>query len=129
MKLTQSQVESINEKCPSDQGVFVQPYGIPVHIKEPVIYCRWESGGYSGGSCWDDNAPQRYRNDTPKDRMQVLDIVLKEIRPQTTFLEYRQIEGLVHDNSETKYEYYGNSTDYQIEYIVLSELYELLETF
>jgi hypothetical protein len=34
---------------------------------------------------------------------------------------------MVHTNSETEYEYYGNSTEFEIEYIVLSELYAFLE--
>ena len=30
-------IEKINKKCPSDQGVFTEPYGIDTSIKEPVI--------------------------------------------------------------------------------------------
>lgn len=48
MELTQEQIEAINKECPYNQGVFREPYGIPVKIKEPVIYCRYEIGGYSG---------------------------------------------------------------------------------
>ncbi len=127
MKLTDEDIAQINNECPYDQGIFKEPYGIPVHIKEHVIYGRYESGGYSGGSCWDDSDPRPYSNDAPHDRMKVLDIVLKKIRPNTTFLEYRMLSGLIHNNSETEYEYYGNSTDWTIEYIILSELYEAIE--
>jgi len=59
--------------------------------------------------------------------MKVLELVLKVLKPQISFLEYRMIEGLIHDNSETEYEYYGNSTDWKIEYIKLSDLYEAYE--
>ena len=129
MELTQEQIEAINKECPYNQGVFREPYGIPVKIKEPVIYCRYETGGYSGGSCWDDSDPQPYSEEPPKDRMKVLELVLKVLKPQISFLEYRMIEGLIHDNSETEYEYYGNSTDWKIEYIKLSDLYEALAKF
>jgi hypothetical protein len=129
MELTQEQIESINKECPYNQGVFREPYGIPVKIKEPVIYCRYEIGGFSGGSCWDDSDPQPYSEEPPKDRMKVLELVLKLLKPQISFLEYRMIEGLIHDNSETEYEYYGNSTDWKIEYIKLSDLYEALAKF
>lgn len=129
LDLTEEMIKDINSKCPYNQGVFKEPYGIPVKIKEPVIYCRYETGGYEGGSCWDDSDPQPYNRETPKDRMKVLDLVLKKIKPDITFLEFRMIEGLIHDNSETEYEYYGNSTDWKIEYIKLSDLYEALEKF
>lgn len=129
MELTQEQIEAINKECPYNQGVFREPYGIPVKIKEPVIYCRYETGGYSGGSCWDDSDPQPYSEEPPKDRMKVLELVLKVLKPQISFLEYRMIEGLIQDNSETEYEYYGNSTDWKIEYIKLSDLYEALAKF
>lgn len=129
MELTKEQIEKINNECPENQGVFIEPYGIPVHIKEPVIYSRYEVGGYSGGSCWDSSNPQPYHKDAPKDRMKVLEIVLKVLKPQISFLEYRMIEGLIHDNFETEYEYYGNSTEWFIEYIKLSDLYEALSKF
>lgn len=128
MELTQSQIESINSNCPEDQGIFKQPFGIPVHIKEHVIYCRYECGGKSGGNYHGD-ASVPYSKSKPKDYMKVLDLVLKELRPQISFLEYRQIEPLIHDNTETKFEYYGNSTEWKIEYIKLSELYKLISEF
>ncbi len=127
MKLTNEIIAKINNECPYDQGVFREPYGIPVHIKEYVIYGRYVSGGYSGGSCWDDSDPRPYSEEPPKDRMKVLDIVLKELRPNVTLLEYRMLSGLIHNNSETEHEYYGNSTDWTIEYIILSELYEAIK--
>jgi len=128
-KLTKEQIEKINGEAPSDQGVFFQPYGIPVIIKELVVYCRYETGGVTGGSCWESSDPHDYTADPPKDRMKVLDLVLKELKPNISFLEYRIIEGLIHNNSETEYEYYGNSTDWTIEYIKLSDLYEALDNF
>lgn len=51
MELTQSQIELINEACPYGQGVFREPFGIPNHIKELVVYTKWDSGGMRGGSC------------------------------------------------------------------------------
>lgn len=120
-------IKEINDKCPYNQGIFEEPYGIPVHIKEPVIYCRYETGGYSGGSCWDDSNPEYYSEDIPKDRFKVLDIVLEVLFPEIKYLQYKQIEELIHDNDETECEYYGNSTDWKCEYIILSELESLIE--
>lgn len=131
-RLSEEQIKEINKLAPNEwqtneQGIFTEPYGIPTHIKEPVIYCRYESGGVSGGSCWDSSNPQPYTRDAPKDKMKVLDLVLKELKPDITFLQFREIEKLIHTNSETEYEYYGNSTEFEIEYIILSELYSFID--
>lgn len=129
MKLNEEQISEINAACPSNQGVFFQPYGIPVHIKELVVYCRYETGGVTGGSYHENSCNRSYVSDKPADRMKVLDLVLGYLKPRISFLEYRQLESLVHNNEETEYEYYGNSTDWMIEYIKLSDLYEALEKF
>jgi len=127
MKLTQKDIQEINSKVKDswNEGIFTEPNYIPVHIKEPVIYMRWESGGYSGGSCWDDSDPQPYESEKPK--FTVLDLVLKKLKPDISYLDYKEIEKLIHDNQETEYEYYGNSIDWSVEYIILSDLYKLLE--
>lgn len=123
--MTKEQIEKINKECPYNQGIFAEPYGIPVHIKEPVIYMRYEIGGVSGGSCWDNSNPQPYTvNEKPK--FKVLDLVLSELKPDLTYLQYRKIEDLIHTNEEAEYHYYGNSTDYKVEYIILSELEAVL---
>lgn len=127
MELTQSQIESINSKCPYGQGIFKEPFGIPNHIKELVVYTKWDSGGMRGGSCWG-GEPKPYSNSRPKDAFKVLDLVLKELKPQITFLQFREIEMLIESNEKTSYEYYGNSTDSTIEWIKLSDLCNSLET-
>lgn len=134
MELTKEQIEKINKLAPNEwqtneQGIFTEPFGIPVHIKEPVIYMRWETGGVSGGSCWDSSNPQPYKNKKGKPTFEVLDLVLKELMPTISFLQFREIEKLIHTASDSQYEYYGNCTDFDIEYIVLSELISTLETF
>jgi len=50
--MTADEIKEINSLCPEDQGIFTQPSMIPIHIKEPVIYCRYSTGGRRGGSCW-----------------------------------------------------------------------------
>lgn len=118
-------IKEINDECPDDQGIFSEPYGIPNSVKELVVYCRYETGGYSGGSCWEEDT-ERYSVEEPKDAMKVLEILLEKIAPKITYLQFRKIEAMVQDSDETKWEYYGNSTDYRIQYIVLAELEKFL---
>ena len=125
MQLSKEQIERINKNAPYNQGVFFQPYGIPVDVKEPVIYCRYETGGYTGGSCFG-GTPRPYSEEPPKDRMRVLDLVLAELCPSVSFLKFREIERLIETNEDTEREYYGNSTEWKIEYIPLSKLYQCL---
>lgn len=132
--MNQEIIDKINEKCSVagisyEQGIFVQPNYVPHDIKEPVIYSWYETGGVRGGSCWDSSNPQRYIEDIPKNHMQVLDMVLEEVCPNISYLQYKKIQNLIHDNEETDREYYGNSTDYYVEYILISEFEKLIETF
>ena len=131
MELTKEQIEKINKEAPMDwqtneQGVFTEPNGIPNEVKEPVIYMRWETGGVSGGSCWDNSNPQPYTTDG-EPSFKVLDLVLKELYPDISYLMFKGIEKLINSNEETDWEYYGNCTEFSIKYIVLSELIDYLE--
>lgn len=45
--ISKEQIEKINKLCPNEwqeneQGIFTEPNMIPIHIKEPVVYMRWE---------------------------------------------------------------------------------------
>jgi len=125
--MTKEEIELVNSKCPYEQGIFVEPWAIPIHIKEPVIYCRYETGGYRGGGYWNDGEPTYYEEDAPDDKFKVLDLVLEILKPNISYLQYKKIENMIHDNYETEYEYYGNSTNWKVEYIILSELEKFLE--
>jgi hypothetical protein len=62
--MTEELIKKINSKAPYEQGIFKQPWGIPVTIKDYVIYTRYGTGGYSGGSCYGDKA-ESYISDIP----------------------------------------------------------------
>tara|TARA_R110000850_G_scaffold65151_2_gene145971 strand:- start:1257 stop:1664 length:408 start_codon:yes stop_codon:yes gene_type:complete len=133
MELTRKQIIDINDKAPMDwetneQGVFTEPTGIPNDIKTPVIYMRWISGGVSGGSCWETSNPEPFENNDPS--FKVLDLVLKQLYPEISYLDFKKIEDLIksNENIETKWEYYGNSTEYSIKFIILGDLIKYLET-
>lgn len=126
MLVTKEIIEKVNKECPDNQGIFVEPYCIPTHIKEPVIYSRYEIGGYWGGSCWDDSDPRPYTSEPPANKMEVLEILLKYTKPDITFLEFRRLVSQhLKTNQDTEWEYYGNSTEWEVEYILISDF----ETF
>jgi hypothetical protein len=127
MRLTEEDIKVINKSLKDswNQGIFTEPNWIPDDIKEPVIYMRWESGGVSGGSCWDDSDPRPYNIDE-RPAFEVLDSVLMKLCPNISYLTYKKVETLIRSNSKTEWEYYGNCTDWTVEYVVLSELYKLL---
>lgn len=129
MLLTEDEIKEINNKCPHEQGIFKEPYGIPTEIKEHVIYCRTEIGGVSGGSCWDSSNPQHYTCEPSKERMKILDIVLKKVWPDLSYLQYKEVESLINDSERTEWEYYGNNTEWRIEYIKLSDIEKLKASF
>lgn len=114
-------IYEINAMCPCDQGIFFQPSGIPVDIKEHVIYGRYLTGGRRGGNFMESQS-RPFTEEPPADRMKVLDIVLEKLCPGITYLQYKKIASMIHTNEETECEYYGNYSEFMIEYIILSEL-------
>ena len=127
--MTQELIDKINKECPYEQGIFFQPTGISTNVKELVIYSRYLKGS-KGGSCWDDeNTINEYQEyDIPKDHLKVLDIVLENIAPKLTYLQYKNVQELIHQDEDTDSGYYGDYTDYVSEYIILRELEEYLAT-
>ena len=130
MELTQSQIAAINKECIYNQGIFREPFGIPNHIKDLVIYTRWSSGGRPG-SCWDDEdtVNEVYSNDRPGDAYNIIELILKELGVDDAVSVYsNEIQGLIQSNTETEYGYYGDYTEDTIEWIELSYFFEILNT-
>jgi len=108
-------IEKINREC--NNG------GISKVVKkdEYVIYKRWESHGYSGGNCWNDNSASYYSGDS-EPKFDALDKILEIICPKITYLQYKKLTEIIIKDEHTEYEYYGNSTTYGYEYVYLSDL-------
>lgn len=130
--MTDEEIKAINDEFYKqtnnyEQGIYKEPFGIPNDVKEPVLYMRWETGGVSGGSCWDSSDPRPYRNDTSeKPAFIILDFVLKRLCPGISYLEYKEIEGMIRSSDQTDWEYYGNCTDWEITYLKVSDLERIL---
>ena len=130
--MTPEEIKDFNDKLKKqgcyEQGIFSEPYGIPVSIKAPVLYQRYEVGGFSGGNCWGDSA-EAFRVESPDDDWVALDAFLELRCPDISYLGYKKVMKLVRTNEDTCPEYYGNSRDYMVKYIVLKDLEDLLESF
>jgi hypothetical protein len=113
---------------------FIKKYGTNfngsygLELKD-VLYINYETGGYSGGNCWDDTKPQPYTVADRDDDFTSLVDCLEEVAPQVTFIQFRKIESLVEKTEHGYTEYYGNSTDYMVEYIHLDVLWDVLEKY
>lgn len=129
--MTQDQINKINEElskmCLFDQGVFVQPAGIPDSIKEQVVYYKSSPGGITGGDCWgdSDNGNRSYTK-TDNEPNKVLDVVINELCPGISYAVYRKIQNAINRNDWSENEYYGNCTNWKIEYITVSELERII---
>ncbi len=104
---------------------WTKPKDVPV--PEPIIIMFWETGGISGGSCWDESDPQPYslRGSAP-DTFEDLDKILMEVAPQMTHFQFIALNKMVEDGSEVDYQYYGNCTEYAYRLITVRALHDEL---
>jgi len=86
-----------------------------------------ETGGVSGGSCWDSSNPTRYYS-TPSiaDVNNALVDIVSYFDETIPMLAFMKIQRLIRSSSYTKYEYYGNNTEYASRYILVEDLYREL---
>jgi len=72
--MTAELIKKINSLCPENQGVFIQPSMIPVSIKTAVIYTRYKTGEYSGGTYCEDSEVTYSSENEPENKWDVLEI-------------------------------------------------------
>ena len=125
---TQTLIEEVNSECPYGQGIFFQPYGIPVNVKEHVLVSSYTTSGIRGGSCWG-TKHEHYQNEKPNDHMIVLEKYLTKVFPDCKYLQFKEIERLIESDERFEQEYYGNNSNVCYEWIVLSELEKIIERF
>ena len=91
-----------------------------------IIGIKWSPGGVSGGSCWETSDPQYYEGDE-KPEFKDLDIILEQVCPNISFLQYKLLtQNLIRTEKYSDEEWYGNRTDYCSNYIVVDEFYNYL---
>lgn len=91
-----------------------------------VLIVKWETGGVSGGSCWEDSNPQPYYTNNPEPDFSDLDDILKEVCPNISFFQYKELCKNIIYGSEIDYEYYGNHTEYSKKSISVDDIWNFL---
>lgn len=87
----------------------------------------WETGGASGGACWEGCVAEQYSTgDTAPRSFPELTKILTAVCPGITLLQYEEVKSIMREGNETEYEYYGNYTDYAYNLIKMKELYDKL---
>jgi len=94
------------------------------------FYCKWVSGGQTGGSCWDTgDAVHRpvSADQESEDLEKYLEEVLGELCPNLSFLQYKRLmRDLVERGETSESEYYGNYTEYSFKWAPLQKIYDRL---
>jgi hypothetical protein len=102
------------------------------------ILVKTETGGHSGGSCWDDGTSYARPYETGltvgyEDLEKFLEHILVSIFGRNhafadipKLLEELRKSSIIHEDSISTYEYYGNSRDYQWCEVKLWDLYQFL---
>jgi hypothetical protein len=109
---------------PSDRGPY-RSAGARAEAFDGLLV-QWETGGMSGGNCWEDSDPQPYRTDARPVALTALDAVLEEIAPELTYVAWRRLATLVLEGDYEDRGYYGNRTDYRYRAIPLEGLHRFL---
>jgi hypothetical protein len=90
------------------------------------ITATWETGGVSGGSCWDDSDPVEYSTSELEPDFHHLDEILSKVASNVTFLEYKTLMKLVKYGTYIENEYYGNCTYYATKTITIDDIWDFL---
>lgn len=128
-QLTSDDIATINKELytqreDNEQGIYLEPFGVPNDVKEPVVYARAHTGGYSGGDYRGSKAKKF--SVSANTNFDALDAACLVIKPNISLFEYRKIRSAVTESAKTCYEYYGNCDDYIVQYIPLSTIYSIL---
>ena len=100
-------------------------YEVNIADGDYLCFGRYK-GGYQGGNCWDDTQPEYYASDDKMDYSE-LDNALEEHFPNMSFKQYNAITKLFLDSfDEVKGEYYGNTSEYEYEFLPLRKLFDQL---
>jgi len=85
----------------------------------------WNTGGYSGGNCWGDEA-EYYQSDEDPPEFTFLEDIVMSLTQDITYKEFKKIKSHVKIHSYGDVGYYGNVDYYNYYYIETEKLAEIL---
>ena len=94
--------------------------------KKGTLWWGYETGGADGGNCWGGEARYYTVDEKPIKDFPPLKEFLKNMVPDITFLDYDELREIIKSDDIREREYYGNHTDYYVEYIEPDKLYKKL---
>jgi len=111
----------------SDRKSYGRKAKIPASEKEPILLSYWETGGSSGGNCWNDDPSEAYSTNAKTPPFEDLDKVLRLVAPTISHFHWLDLTAkVIEEGDETYYEYYGNYTNYGYQLVQVKRLYEEL---
>lgn len=81
----------------------------------------WATGGRCGGSCWNDGANENVTPE-PEQEIELLYKFLEENYPELSFINFRKLEKFIRTYEYCNSEYYGNYTEYSMNYICFEDI-------
>lgn len=94
-----------------------------------MVFVTWRIGGECGGNCWGDEPmpiSEYYLDKEPE--LEALDVILQEIAPNITYLDYKAVmEKVLLKGEYVDREYYGNYTEYAYKAITYLDLLDALK--
>lgn len=127
-------IEEINSRCIKDlydiyEGILVEPQGIPIDIKKPVVYMRWTRGRWCGAGYHEDSC-LRYESfhDRKPNKFTILDLICEKLSYIPTYSFFKEVEALFKNEwTDGDRDYYGNGDEYEIDYLILEDLENLIK--
>lgn len=102
------------------------PYAQVGDTKQDRIIVYTETGGVTGGSCWDSSDPQPYTTNDKFD-LSIIEKLILDCIPDISHIAFKELfNKLVLEEDCTDRQYYGNSTDYRVAVVYLADLIESL---
>ena len=122
------QYEQFIERCKAlDLAIETRRGNHRTEITGHFLSIQWQTGGMSGGSCWNDEPADRPLPAEPEPEFADLDKVFEEFCPNINFLQYKRLcRELIKLTDGRQSEYYGNYYTYAEKWVDLQEVFELL---
>lgn len=92
------------------------------------VEVSWVTDGMHGGSWREDDVPRPITPDAEPADWESLDLLLEQVVPAITLLQYKRLVKLAQSTSETVREWYGNWDTTETKFIKLSDLWDFLES-